>query len=188
MGAMYINRDGYLVWPADYHNARWLVKVNDCGECGEYRGEMFCPNTGETRPITCLCDGALCPHCGKTKLHKGGTDIVTRSWHIYFLPPFYARLGCGDCVGKVLARLAEARRRPYHLPAMARGAAFWHTRFASDEGGRNWVRWAENIRQYRHQSGCESSTIGCTASQSCHFCRERPCRVQETLALLSDQG
>ena len=50
MGAMYINRDGYLVWPADYHNARWLVKVNDCGECGEYRGEMFCPNTGETRP------------------------------------------------------------------------------------------------------------------------------------------
>lgn len=185
MGAMYINRDGYLVWPADYHNARCLVKVSDCGECGEYRGEMFCPNTGETRPITCLCDGALCPHCGKTKLHKGGTDIVTRSWHIYFLPPFYARLGCGDCVPAVLSRLLEAAQGAYRIHATTQGAAYWQSRLASDEGGRNWIRYAENIRRYRHQSGSDNSSAPCVMGWSCHSCAVGDCRVQKAIAALS---
>lgn len=29
-----------------------IAKVRFCSDCGEYRGEMFSPNSGRLRPIT----------------------------------------------------------------------------------------------------------------------------------------
>ncbi len=187
-GEYYINAEGYLVWVADYHNAQWLVKVIECPNCKEWRGEMFCPSNGRTRPITCLCDGPVCHHCGRTKLHKPGTDIVTATLQIWYVPPFYGLLGCGDCVTAVLAGLLYAAPNASISPPPGRVAAHWQSRLESDEGGRNWVRYAENIRQYKRQSGDIGVSFPCATGWSCHDCPAPVCRVEQAITALSHRS
>ncbi len=93
------NESGYQV-RVDSYGGRVIAKVKVCEVCGEYRGEMFYPNTGETSPITCLCDGWLCPKCGKNRLHRRGSEIMDKQGNIWHVPWFAGSSGCKDCARK----------------------------------------------------------------------------------------
>ena len=74
------------IWTVSYGSAQYIAKVRKCEVCGKYRGEMFSPETSESLPITCLCQGFLCHRCKKHNTYRRGTEIMDEKRKIWHVP------------------------------------------------------------------------------------------------------
>jgi hypothetical protein len=127
-----------VVW---YGQGRYIAKVRRCEECGEYRGEMFRSETGETRPITCICQGSACVRCKTGRIHKRGTEIMDAKGKVWHVPGTAAF--CRECSrAHEPAWLKEERAREAALAGTPEGE-----RLAAEkeEKVREITRWIDQV-------------------------------------------
>lgn len=67
-----------------------------CESCGEYKGQVT--DDGEDIEISCICDGILCPQCGKNKIHRPiSNSYDPASDKVVHYSSYSGIAGCKEC-------------------------------------------------------------------------------------------
>lgn len=80
---------------AQHGEHRAIAKVKVCEMCGEFRGEVYYPESKSITRVLCLCEGSLCTKCKTRRIFRRGKEMMDKKGNIWHMP-WFASL-CPEC-------------------------------------------------------------------------------------------